>query len=190
MTARRPNNTQAAPPAPGRGRLWWPVKNPTLRFGLTFAALMAAYYAVAEVPFFDRILLQLLQWNAAASAALLNLLGQHTHTNGTVIRSVRFATNVQRGCDAVEPAWFFAAAVLAFPAPWKSRLKAIAMGTLLIGAINVVRIATLFLIGAYWPRAFAVAHLELWPAAIILLASGLWIAWLIGLRRESLRARA
>jgi exosortase/archaeosortase family protein len=142
------------------------------------------------VPFFDRLLERLLLWNAAASGALLNLLGQHTHITGTVINSIRFSTNVRRGCDAVEPAWFFDSAVLAFPAPWARRWVAIAAGTVLIGVVNVVRVASLFLIGVYYPRAFEAAHLEVWPAAFILFAAGLWVTWLVWLRRAPAHAQA
>ena len=189
MTAFRTGAAKKPPSAPDRWQSGWGARSPVLRFGLSFAVLMAAYYAVVLVPFFDRLLLMVLHWNAVASGAFLNVLGQDTHTSGTVIRSARFATNIQRGCDAVEPAWFFAAAVLAFPAPWKSKGLAIAVGTLVIAAVNVIRIVTLFLIGAYFPRAFAITHLELWPAAFILLASGLWLGWLMRLRRLPSRAQ-
>ena len=163
----------------------WRGKAPVLRFGLTFAALMAAYYAIAVTQTFDGMLNEVLRWNALASGALLDALGQGIHTTGTVIRSARFSVNVRRGCDAVEPVWYFAAAVLSFPAPIVRKLAGIAVGALLICAVNVVRIASLFIVGAYYPRSFSTIHLEIWPASLILLATLLWIAWISWVRRTT-----
>jgi len=154
-----------------------------LRFGLGFSALMALYYAVALTPQFDRLLFQCLAWNARASNAVLNLLGQGTTASDLTIHSPRFAINVRRGCDAFEPAWFFCAAILAFPAPFRRKLAGILVGCALIFATNIVRISSLYLIGAYWPRLFSPAHLEIWPIALILLAVFLWISW-IGYSRK------
>lgn len=175
-------------PAGSRWSHWWQGKRSVLRFGLSFAILMAAYYAIAATPWFDRLIYRLLHWNALASGASLNLLGQGTRTADTVIRSGRFSVNIRRGCDAVEPVWYFTAAILSFPAPLGRKLAGIAAGAVLICFANILRIVSLFLIGAYLPRFFGVAHLEVWPALLILFASSLWIAWLVWTRRTPARA--
>jgi exosortase/archaeosortase family protein len=149
-----------------------------------FAVLMAAYYALATTQAFDAFLHEVLKANALASAGLLNLFGAGCSLADTSIRSPRFAVNVRRGCDAVEPAWFFCAAVLAFPAPLRGKLAGIAVGTAVIVAANIARISSLFMIGAYFPKFFPVAHLEIWPAALILLACFLQVAWIAWVRRK------
>jgi exosortase/archaeosortase family protein len=178
---------KAGIPAPaGKARTfreWWASRSPVLRFGVGFCALMALYYAVALTPQFDRVLFQCLAWNARASNAVLNLLGQGTTASELTIRSPRFAINVRRGCDAFEPAWFFCAAILAFPAPFRRKIAGILVGCVLIFATNIVRISSLYLIGVHWPRFFSPAHLEVWPIALILLAVFLWISW-IGYSRK------
>jgi exosortase/archaeosortase family protein len=179
--------TRAGIPAPAReARAWldrWASKSPVLRFGVGFTALMALYYVVALTPQFDSILFHSLAWNARASNAVLELLGQDTTASELTIHSARFAINVRRGCDAFEPAWFFCAAVLSFPAPFRRKLAGILAGSGLIFATNIVRISSLYLIGLYWPRFFSPAHLEIWPIALILLAVFLWISW-IGYSRK------
>jgi exosortase/archaeosortase family protein len=174
-------------PAPAKKartwRDWWASRSPVLRFGTGFSALMALYYAVALTPGFDRVLFYCLAWNARASNAVLNLLGQETYASDLTIRSARFAINVRRGCDAFEPAWFFCAAVVSFPAPFRRKLAGILAGCTLIFATNIVRISSLYLIGLNWPRFFGPAHLEIWPIALILLAVFLWISW-IGYSRK------
>jgi len=163
---------------------WWRSKGPVLRFGLSFALLMALYYGVAVTPWFDQVLYQILRWNAQLSGAVLDALGQDTRTQDTLIRSARFAVNIRRGCDAVEPIWYFSAAILAFPSPWLPKALGITVGAVLIAAANILRIVSLFLLGVYFPRSFAVAHLEIWPALLILLACALWVGWLVWLRRR------
>jgi len=167
---------------------WWQGKRPVLRFGLSFAVLMGAYYAIAATPWFDHLLNRLLHWNALVSGAALNLLGQGTVTTDTFIRSAHFSVNIRRGCDAVEPVWYFSAAILSFPARPGQKLAGIAAGAVLICAANVLRIVSLFLIGVYFPRSFGIAHLEIWPALLILFASCLWIAWLVWARRTPAHA--
>jgi exosortase/archaeosortase family protein len=188
---RSPSPHPPAETKPGSRWLhWWRGKRPVLRFGLSFALLMAAYYALAATPWFDRVIHRLLHWNALASGGVLNLLGQDTRTADTIIRSARFSVNIRRGCDAVEPVWYFTAAIVSFPAPPGRKLAGIAAGAALLCAANVLRIVTLFLIGEFFPRAFGVAHLEVWPALLILLACSLWIAWLVGTRRPPAHASA
>ncbi len=179
----RPAAARPGAGEPGWLRLWR-SRSPVLRFGLTFAALMAAYYAVAVTAAFDGVLVQILHANAWASCRILNLLGVECSIVGTSIRSPLFSVNVRRGCDAVEPAWFLASAVLAFPAPFRRKLVGVAVGAVVIAAANIGRIASLFAIGAYYPRLFPAAHLEIWPAALILLACLLLVAWIAWTRRE------
>ena len=147
-------------------------------FVLKFVALMGLYYVLADTVPFDRILNRCLEWNAAASNGLLDVLGFGTQATGTRIHSASFAINVRRGCDAFEPVWFFSSGVLAFPAAWRRRAMGILAGALAIFAANILRISSLFVVGSRWARGFETLHLEVWPAALILLAVGLWVGWI------------
>ena len=173
-----------------------PVAAPTgqrktaVRFLLVFLGLMVAYYGFAETALFDQGLLCCLQWNAWISNGLLDLLGQGTEVTATSIHSAEFAINVRRGCDAFEPAWFFCAAVLAFPGSPRKKALGILIGSVAIFATNLARITTLYLIGRHYPRFFNAAHLEVWPVLIILLAVLMWLAWIAWARPPRLHEGA
>jgi exosortase H (IPTLxxWG-CTERM-specific) len=112
---------------------------------------------------------------ARASGAVLALLGQEVRMEGTVIASPRFAVNIRNGCNGVEAMLIFLAAVLAFPVPWKARLRGLAIGVVAIQAVNLVRVVALFLTGAYLPELFNASHTLVWQTLVILFAVLLWI---------------
>jgi exosortase H (IPTLxxWG-CTERM-specific) len=114
---------------------------------------------------------------ARTSGAALRLLGQPVTMNGTVISSPRFAVNIRNGCNGVEAMLIFLAAVLAFPAPWRSRLAGLVLGILAIQIVNLVRVVALFLTGVYFPKLFDTSHTVIWQTIVILSGVLLWIYW-------------
>src|SRR6202035_783001 len=113
------------------------------------------------------------------SGAALNLLGQHVTLQGTVIQGRRFAVNIRNGCNGVETILIFLAAVLAFPASWRSRLLGIALGVVAIQVVNLVRVVALYLTGAYLPRLFDASHTVICQSVVIFFGVLLWICWAI-----------
>jgi exosortase H (IPTLxxWG-CTERM-specific) len=114
---------------------------------------------------------------AQASGMALNLLGEDVTLQGTVIRDPCFAVNIRNGCNGIEAMLIFLAAVLAFPASWRSRLIGLTLGVLAIQIVNLVRVVALFLTGVYFPRLFDSSHTIIWQTIVILFAVLLWIFW-------------
>src|SRR5436305_1539405 len=114
---------------------------------------------------------------ARVSGAVLNVLGQKVTMTGTVIRSPRFAVNIRNGCNGVEAMLIFLAAVLAFPASWKSRLAGLGLGIAAIQVVNLIRVVVLFLTGVYFPKIFDTSHTVIWQTIVILFGVMLWIFW-------------
>ena len=158
---------------------------PVWRFGLKFSGLMILFYAVMLTPRFDRLLYSYLGANAWLANGILNGFGQACHVSDLTIRSARFAITVRRGCDAVEPSWFYCAALLSFPAPWLRKVAGILAGAVLLQVLNLVRIVSLYLIGLYYSQFFNTAHVEIWPVIFIMVAIALWVGW-IGWSRRTL----
>jgi len=161
-------------------RAWWKGKAPVLFFGAKFGGLILLLYVLLSLPVADMALYHYLRVNAWLSNGILNLLGQGTHVTDVTIASSTspFAIAIRRGCDAVEPTWLLCAAILAFPGPWLRKLIGMGVGIVILQLLNLVRIVTLYLIGARCSHSvFDSMHLEIWPAAFIVVAIALFIGW-------------
>ncbi len=145
--------------------------------GRFLALLVASYFLVASRPVNDAVIVPFTAGVARVSAAVLDLLGQSVAVSGTEIRSPRFAVNIENGCNGVETALLFGSAVLAFPAPWKRRLLGLLLGFAAIQAINLVRVVSLFWIGAHRPALFSSSHTVLWQSIVVLCGVLLFLLW-------------
>jgi len=125
----------------------------------------------------SRPVLGYLAFNARVAGAVLGALGEHTRVSDRSIAGDRYALEVSRGCDAVQPTALYLSAILATPAAWKRRLAGIAAGVLVLFALNLVRIVSLYYVGAFAPDWFDVVHVDLWGAVFVLLAVSLWLLW-------------
>jgi hypothetical protein len=75
-------------------------------------------------------------------------------SHGNVLFSKRsgFAVSIEAGCNGVEALLVLAAAMLAFPAPWRMKLIGLAIGAVAIQALNIVRVISLYYLGQWKPR--------------------------------------
>jgi exosortase H (IPTLxxWG-CTERM-specific) len=133
--------------------------------------------AVAPKPVNERVVEPFTGVVAKVGGTAVRMFGEQTRMVGTTIASPRFSVNIRNGCNGLETIFIFAAADLAFPAPWKVRLWGLAFGFLAIQAINIVRIVSLFYIGIHWPKLFEQSHQVVWQAIVILFGVVLWIIW-------------
>lgn len=157
---------------------WSESKAPVLRFGLRFGSLTGIFYAAMLLPAYDRLMLPYLEANSWISGTVLNWLDQDCRVTGTTIQTATFAISVRRGCDAIEPAWFFCAAVLAAPATLRWKLAGMLIGIAALQLLNIGRIVSLFLIGNRFPQHFGTMHVEIWPVVFIVVPLVLWIWWM------------
>ena len=157
---------------------FWRRNRKEIQFLVLFVVLLGAGFTLISVNWVnDHVIEPFTGGIARASGAALNLLGQHVTMQGTVIRSSRFAVNIRNGCNGVEAMLIFLAAVLAFPASWKSRLAGLGLGILAIQVVNLVRVVALFLTGIYFPKIFDTSHTVIWQTIVILFGVVLWIFW-------------
>jgi exosortase H (IPTLxxWG-CTERM-specific) len=107
---------------------------------------------------------------ASASAAIVQPFDHTVMAYGKVLqfRDTGFAVSIEAGCNGVEATIVLIAAVLAFPAPWRARAVAIALGFAAVQLMNIIRIISLFYLGSWNLDIFSWVHLYLWPPLIML----------------------
>lgn len=157
---------------------WFGAKRPVLGFVVLFAVLLGLFYGVTWIPYVEQTVLPAyMRANATASTAILNVFGEGAWTRGTAVSSKRYSVDIRHGCDAIEPSALFLAAVLAFPARFRSKLPGLLIGTLVLAIINLVRIVSLFYTGIYKPTWFEAMHVDVWQPVFILLSLSFWVIW-------------
>jgi exosortase H (IPTLxxWG-CTERM-specific) len=150
----------------------------SLLFLARFAVLLVVFYfLVAWRPVNDAAIVPFTAGIARVSAGILNVFGEDVTVSGTEIRSSSFAVNIENGCNGVETALLFGAAVLAFPAPWRRRLLGLLAGFAAIQIINLVRVVSLFWVGAHRPALFTASHTVLWQSVVVLCGVLLFLVW-------------
>jgi exosortase/archaeosortase family protein len=90
-----------------------------------------------------------------------------------------FVFRVVADCGAIPSMAIFLAAVLAFPAAWRSRFWGILIGIPALYAVNVFRLACLGMLGAYVGEGqiFDFAHHYVWQGIYIVFVVALWLLW-------------
>jgi exosortase H (IPTLxxWG-CTERM-specific) len=173
MSSRKP-----APATPPSAEPFWRRYRREITFLAVFLVLLGGSFTLISVQWVnDHAIEPFTAGIARVSGAVLDLLGQNVTMQGTIIRNSRFAVNIRNGCNGVEAMLIFLAAVLAFPASWRSRLLGLGLGILAIQVVNLIRVVALFLTGIYFPRLFDASHTVVWQTLVILSGVLLWIFW-------------
>jgi exosortase H (IPTLxxWG-CTERM-specific) len=160
-----------------------------LRFFLLFLAIQAVLFSGELLAPVQRALV--MPWTgelAHLSALLVTFFDAQVSAHANVIQSTTngFGVAIEPGCNGVEACIILIAAILAFPAPWRPKLIGIALCTLAVQAVNLLRIISLFYLGQWNLKVFEFAHLYLWQALIMLDVLVVWLLWVRYLARRGL----
>jgi len=119
----------------------------------------------------------LLVGTAQITGFILRVFGTAAHVSGTTIIAPLFSVEVIAACSGIFAYVLFVAAVLAYPCKLKEKATGIVLGVPTIFVVNLVRMVSLFYIGAYLPQFFEAAHLLFWQALMIATAVLIWLFW-------------
>lgn len=152
-----------------------------VRFLATFVVCAGTLLAVYSFPYAEGGLKETwfigyLAAYARLTGAVLRLFDSGIHVVGRDIVG-KVSLTIAKNCDAMDINIVFAAAVVAFPAPWRDRLVGVALGTGVLAVVNVLRIASLYGVDARWPGLFEVAHAEVWPLLLVGIAVVMFLRW-------------
>jgi exosortase/archaeosortase family protein len=174
----------------GLARFIVPARRGWVGYLVRAAGLMAVFYALLYFPYPPGSLpLRAFAWYlhhiALAAGAIARLFDGSVTVADDLVQG-RFSLRIVLDCAALDAHALFAAAVLAFPAPWSRRAAGVVAGTVLIALVNLARIVALYVAGLRWPASFHLLHEEVLQMAIILatfVAFAGWILWARPLRR-------
>lgn len=150
-----------------------------LRFLLIFLLTLGSLFALELTPPGQALVHPWATSLAGFSASLITLFDPKVIAYGNIIQSQSngFGVAIEAGCNAVEACIVLAAAILAFPAPWRHKLLGLVIGMVAVQAANILRIISLFYLGQWRMDAFEFAHLYLWQGLIMLDVLVVWLIW-------------
>ncbi len=151
---------------------------PQVRFLVTFLLLVAlAFGLIALKPVNDAVVDPYTAFIARTAGLVLRGMGEDLTVRGCLLSSPRFSVSIFNGCNGLITTLILVAGVLAFPTGWRARLIGVIGGIVGIQIINLIRIVSLYYIGAFFPKYFNNAHVVVWQSIVILSGIALWVAW-------------
>ena len=160
------------------------------RFSILFVVILLALFTLELTPPGQAIVRPWTALVADASSAFIRAFDGNALSQGNMVYSNKtgFAMTIEAGCNGVEAMLVLLAGILAYPAPWRSKLVGLAIGAIAIQALNLVRIVSLFYLGQWDMQWFEWAHLYAWQALIMLDALVVWMLWMRSLPPPADRA--
>ena len=161
---------------------WLARKRPVFKVAAKFVALMVPYYAFILL-FSERDMAHWTTFIARIASYVLNCLGEKSQIIGNTIASGQFAVTVHKECAGFDHAWFFIAALIAFPSRWARKIPGILVGIAVILALNMGRIMSLYFLGVHFPGALDAVHEKVWPILSVVAILSLMVGWVGWARR-------
>jgi exosortase/archaeosortase family protein len=160
---------------------WYQEKRSVLQYAGKFAGLVLLFCLLALTPVYQSLLEEEVAWSAKLAHGMLS--ADSVVSGATLLRGKEAILEVKTKCSGLHFCWLLCAGILAFPAPWGLRIAGALLGSLLLLALNLLRVITLFLVGCYYPGWFPAVHEQVWPVVSLLvtmLLMGAWLVWVKG----------
>ena len=115
------------------------------------------------------------------TAFLINILtpAAHAQAVGFQINAVGGGLLIFNGCEGIEALCLLLAAFAVAPLSWSAQWWGVLWGTVVVFAVNQVRLLALFYVFRHDVGLFKLLHEVVTPIAVILVVSGYFYAWLI-----------
>jgi len=148
-----------------------------VRFCLLFLLLVLIFAVLTSTPSAQVMLhAPLSRLLVLISASILGAFGT-VSASGNYLSLNGFGVSIVEACNGVLPTYLYVAAVLALPSRWRDKGWGVLIGVPAIFLINLIRVITLMLCGAYWPTVFEQVHIYVWQALVIGLSMAVWVFW-------------
>lgn len=142
------------------------------------AGFVAAVLLLYRESIVGPLFIPLRVFTARMTLVVLHLVGMDGARIGTVLyHPDGFGYQISHGCTGFLPAAFLAVGMLAYPASARHRAIGIAVGVPLLGALNLIRLVHLYVIGVVAPAWFDVAHEVVWDGVVVCAIFLVWLGW-------------
>jgi exosortase/archaeosortase family protein len=153
---------------------------------LLFAVLFGLFEAAIWGMFFLGQLNPLMTGTASLSAVLIGLVHIPASLSGIDITLPSRVLEIDVDCTAIQLAALYAALVIAYPVPPKTRLLGLIVGLPAIFVANLGRLLAVAVVSEHLNEAmFSFAHDFLFKVVMMLLIIGLWGWWLQTARQRA-----
>ncbi len=155
---------------------WFLIKFCVLATGVFILHFQKTVYANVTQPWTELL--------ARICAEIIHFFDADTYSEGVTIYTTRpndqnfSGVEIAAGCNAIEACLILFVAMIAFPAPWKYKLKGMIYGFIAVQSINVLRVISLFYLGMWNQDIFDFAHYYAWQVLIIIDAFIVFLVWL------------
>ena len=168
-----------------RPRLSLPAR--TVLYVIIFTALQSLY-ATAQGTWVERLVIDRLTVGTAARLieALDPAIG--VVADRSRLRAPGSGINVLNGCEGTEVVFLLASAMLVAPMAWRWRLLGMAAGSVVVFALNQIRVVALFYAFRSDRALFETLHGIVAPLVLIALVGGFFVIWLECFRKGSAKA--
>ncbi|MBF0457571.1 MAG: archaeosortase/exosortase family protein [Nitrospirae bacterium] len=154
------------------------------RFIIIYIVLMFIFFNLAALDFFEHHL----DVNGVYSKSIvvfltevLNIFGINTTYEqleyGTVINLPTMSLNIKFGCNGLEAVIMYVFAVVAFPAAWTNKLKAIAAGFIVIQILNIIRLLAIVFVAIHYKDWFDYFHTYFSQSIMIVVSLAMFIIY-------------
>ena len=172
------STAQEAPDPINRLRSYW--ANPQLRYPVLMMAYLligGSAFTIALNAYPDQID-TIDRWTAIVVHQFVGLFTPLTTQRNALVTLDGFAVSIIIECVGLLEMVIYAACVLAFPAPWRAKAWGIPLGCAAIFSFNVLRIATLLVVGRHWNEYFDFFHVYFWQATLIVMIVSVLYGWI------------
>ena len=142
---------------------------------LVVGAILYPFFSIA----FNEQLKGFMAITAAICGGILNVFFGNVVVSGRYLSFQGFSVEIIEECTGIFEMLIFLAALISYPASWRSKSIGFAIGIPALYALNVVRIVFLSFVGAHYHKLFDFMHLYFWQATLILMITTVWILWIV-----------
>jgi exosortase H (IPTLxxWG-CTERM-specific) len=158
-----------------------PKKRRLILFVVSFLGLLLI--GAILYPYFSIALAEELRGFMAVTAtvcgSILDLISDRVSVSSRFLSYQGFSVEIIEECTGVFEMLIFLAALLSYPASWRSKLIGFLLGIPALYLFNVLRIVFLTIIGAHYQNLFEFMHLYFWQATLILMITTVWVLWIL-----------